>query len=94
MKFLSFNYKGVVIPSKKYSITRLVFSNKPDIIFFQETMGNRSYVSSLLESLLKQWIFSCMDTKGHFVRLKMGWNPKKVKIQNLWGLECVIGECV
>jgi hypothetical protein len=57
-------------------------------------MGSSSDVSHLLETLLKYWIFTCMDANGHSGGLAMGWNPKKVKIQNLWGLESVIGDDV
>jgi hypothetical protein len=64
MKFLSFNCRGVVSPSKKLSLKWLVDSNHPDIIFLQETMGMSSYVFSILEYLLNNWSFSSMDTRG------------------------------
>jgi exonuclease III len=61
MKFLSFNCRGVASPSKKYSMKRMVESIRPNLILFQETMGEDEEIVRLLESLFKQWIFLGVD---------------------------------
>lgn len=38
-------------PSKKRALKRLIDLKKPDIIFLQETLGNGSNISFLLESM-------------------------------------------
>jgi exonuclease III len=91
MKFLSFNCKGVVSPSKKFALHRMVESTQPDLILPQETMGEASLVTFLLEVVLKQWNFIDVDSKGRSGGLAMGWNTRTIKILNSRGFDSGIG---
>jgi hypothetical protein len=64
MKVLLFNCRGVVIPSKKISLHRLLESTQPNILMLQETLGDAILVVPLLEKLFKGWNFIGLDAKG------------------------------
>jgi hypothetical protein len=76
MKFFSFNCRGVVSPSKKISLHRLVELSHPDLILLQETLGETALVITLLEGLLKQWKFIGIDLKGHWEDWLWDGTPK------------------
>jgi exonuclease III len=64
MKIMSLNCKGLVIPLKKISLKRLIFSNQSDLVLLQETMAFESVVVQLLENILPLWIFVGLDASN------------------------------
>lgn len=52
MKIVSFNYRGLVSPSKKSSLKILMESLDPKIIFLQETLGDSMSIKGAMESLM------------------------------------------
>jgi len=87
MKILSYNCRGVEIPHKKYDLYRLVELNYPNIIFLQETMGEEAIVILWLEAIFKNLNFLGSYARGRYGGLVIGWNPKKIKLINSWGIE-------
>jgi exonuclease III len=51
MKILSFNYKGLEIPHKKFSLKRLVSLHQPDVVLFQETLADEVSATKTLSTL-------------------------------------------
>jgi exonuclease III len=91
MKILSFNCRGVVRLSNFFPLKWLIKINQPDIIFLQETMGAGIELTDILEKLLKNWNFSSMEGCTHSGILAMGWNPKLIKVVNIWGFDLCMG---
>jgi hypothetical protein len=89
MKILSFNYRGVASPVKKYSLKRLVESSRPDIITYSRNNGGVKDIVRLCITF-KHWNFIGVDANGHLGDLAIGWN-QKVKILNSWGFESGMG---
>jgi hypothetical protein len=63
---------GVESPSKKLDLHRLVELSQLNVLFLQETLGNRDVISLLLGSLLKSWNFVGMDAIGRLGGLIIG----------------------
>jgi len=91
MKTLSFNCRGVLRPSKKISLHRLVESTQPNILMLQETLGDAILVVPLLEKIFKGWNFIKLDAKGHSRGFSMGWRSSSIKIVNSWGFDSRLG---
>jgi len=91
MKVLSLNYRGVVGPSNKTSLKRLVESHQLDVLMLQETLGAGENVSLLLESLFPHRCFIGLDARGRLRGLAIGWNQIKIKLINSWGFDSGLG---
>ena len=72
MKFISFNYKGLVNPSKKSSFKHLVQSVELDLIFLQETLGDWEVVKASLKGLLRGRLFETTIARVRFGVLALG----------------------
>jgi len=84
MKMLSFNYRGLASPDKKLAMRRLFLSEPFDILFLQETLGQGSVVTHLLESWLLGWSFHALDASRHSGGLALGVNNRSIRICNIW----------
>jgi exonuclease III len=91
MKILSLNCRGLVSPTKKSSLKRLVVVIALDVIFLQETMGVSELVVAFLESLLPGWSFAVVDAKGQSGGLATSWCLKHCNCEQIWGFESGIG---
>jgi hypothetical protein len=69
----------------------LVESNQPDIIFLQETLGDRPTVVKVLETLFKNWSFAGTDSRGQSGGLEIGWNTHTIKLKNSWEFDSGLG---
>jgi hypothetical protein len=91
MEILSLNCSGVVSPSKKSVLQRLVELNQPDIIVLQETLGDEAVFTPFLETTLKRWNFICTSARGRSRGLTIEWKSSKIKILSSWSCELVLG---
>jgi hypothetical protein len=64
MKCMSFNCRGLVGSLKKPALKRVIFSEHPDVLLLQETLGEGEEVKSRLELLLPGWKFETLDALG------------------------------
>jgi hypothetical protein len=87
MKLMSFNCRGLVSPSNKFTLHKLVDLSQSNIILLQETLGDGAFVTHILEGLLEGWNFCALDAKGILRGLVVGWQSRSVKLQNYWGLD-------
>jgi hypothetical protein len=55
MIILFLNVRGLVIPSRRLALARLVKVNKHDVILLQESMGEGKQLMEYLGKLLKGW---------------------------------------
>jgi len=91
MIFSSWNCRGLTSKPKKLALREWLLSSKSDIIFLQETLGRGSEVELVLNSLLKGWKFSAIDSTGHSGGLAIGFREGRIKVLNQWGTKQVIG---
>lgn len=63
MKFLSFNCRGLVSPSKELALKIFVESIDPKSIF-QEALDDSVSIKECLKSFLKGWPFEALDARG------------------------------
>jgi len=91
MKIMSFNCRGLAGPLKRPALRRVIDIDHPDVLLLQETLGEMGEVKSKLEGMLPGWVFVCLDVRGRSGGLATGWNTRSVKIENVWGMESVIG---
>lgn len=82
MKWISLNCRGLASNSKKLALKLLMSSDKIDIIFLQETLGNSVNIINTLEGMFKDWDFFAVDGRGRFGGLTLGVNCKSIKILN------------
>lgn len=85
MKILSFNCRGLGSFNKKLPMSKLLLSEPFDILFLQETLGQGSVITHLLESWLLGCTFHALDATGHYVGLALGVNNHSIRICNTWG---------
>jgi exonuclease III len=91
MKIMSFNCRGLAGAHKKSALKRVVYTEHPDILLLQETLGVGEEVKTSLERLLPGWVFTTVDASGRSGGLATGWNSQKVQVLNSWGLDSGIG---
>jgi hypothetical protein len=91
MKILSFNCHGLVNPTNKSSLRRLIDQTSPKVILLQETLGASVTVTKSLENLLPGWSFAVMDARARSGGLATGWKNESCKLENVWGLALGIG---
>jgi len=91
MKVMSFNCRGLVGPPKKSALRRVVSLECPDVLLLQETLGVGEEVRMKLEIWFSRWHFEALDVKGRSGGLVVGWDERKVKVLNLWGMDSVLG---
>ena len=48
-------------------------------------------VKARLEGWLLGWTFEMLDVRGRSGGLAVGWNERKIKPLNFWGMESVLG---
>lgn len=54
-------------------------------------MGTRENVKKALESWLSGWVFEIVDAAGKSRDLAIGWLTKKIRCENIWGIQSGIG---
>ena len=91
MKILSFNCRGLAGPGKKSAFIRVLTLEHPDVILLQETLGVGEVIQEKLESWIPGWSFVSLDVRGRSGGLAVGWNNRRVKLNNAWGSEGVLG---
>jgi len=91
MKIMSFNCRGLAGPLKRPALRRVIDLEHPDILMLQETLGEMEAVKSKLEAMMPGWVFHCLDVRGRSGGIATGWNPRTVKIVNVWGMDSVLG---
>ena len=64
MIVMTLNCRGLASTPKKLVICRLIEEQFLDVIFVQETMCDGSLLAIALESMLKDWDFVSVDSKG------------------------------
>eukprot|EP00253_Pinus_taeda_P019452 PITA_19452 len=90
MIILSYNCRGLASQPKKLALKELVRSNKPDIIFLQETLGKGEEVTGCLNKILPDWSFHVLDSNGHSGGVALGFNSKVLREISSWGWENVL----
>ena len=91
MKIMSFNCRGLAGPLKRPALRRVIDIEHPDVLLLQETLGEVDAIKRKLEGMLLGWVFECLDVRGRSGGLATRWNPKTVKLGNVWGMELVLG---
>jgi len=91
MKIMSFNCRGLAGPLKRPALRRVIDLEHPDVLLLQETLGEMGAVKARLEGMLPGWTFECLDVRGRSGGLATGWNTRSIRIENVWGMESVIG---
>jgi len=91
MKIMSFNCRGLAGPLKRPALRRVLDLEHPDVLMLQETLGEMEAVKSKLEGMLPGWVFQCLDVRGRSGGIATGWNTRTVKIENVWGMDSVLG---
>jgi len=69
----------------------VIDNEHPDVLMLQETLGEVDAIKNKLEGMLPGWVFECLDVRGRSGGLATGWNPKSIKMGNVWGMESVLG---
>jgi len=64
MKCLSFNCRDLASLDKKLALKRVCPSERIDVIFLQETLGERSLLNFFLLIFLPDWDFHFLDVRG------------------------------
>ena len=82
---------GLESCQKKLSLKRILLVQNPDIILLQETMGTGAAVTTLLNSVVRNFYFLAHNEKGHSGGLTIGWNLSSVKCINSWNLSFGMG---
>ena len=72
MIVMTLNCRGLASTPKKLAICRLIEEQFLDVIFVQETMCDGSLLVIALESMLKDWDFVSVDSKGRLGGLLLG----------------------
>jgi len=72
MIVMTLNCRGLASAPKKLAICRLIEEQFLDVIFVQETMCDGSLLVIALESMLKDWDFVSVDSKGRLGGLLLG----------------------
>jgi len=91
MKCLSFNYRGLANPEKKLTLKRLCLSERFNVIFLQETLGEGRLVKILLMSFLPNWDFHFLDVMGRSGGCALRINKRTLNLYNAWGGEGFLG---
>jgi hypothetical protein len=76
MLILSLNLRGVEGASKKLALKEFLFSVKPDIVFFQETMVDHLRAKHFFLKACPSWNYVAMDSSRLSRGLLLGWNPR------------------
>ena len=74
MKYLSFNFRGLGGIPKKRAIHYHLQDQKPNVIFFQETMCTSNILVDFLTSFLVGWNFYGVDSVIQSKGLIIEWN--------------------
>ncbi len=85
MKLLSSNFQGIASPEIKLALRRLLKFEHIDVVFLQETLGLAEAITHHLESMLPGWFFQALDVNGHSGGIVLGYNPRSIKLCNIWG---------
>ena len=64
MIVMTLNCRGLASKPTKLAICRLVSDQSVDVLFLQETMGDRVLFAGNMELLLPKWTFYFVDAKG------------------------------
>jgi hypothetical protein len=84
MVFLTLNCKGMVHPSIKLSLKRLVENIKPFIIMLQETMTDREKITHELSKLFSNRDLYVVDVIGRLGGNVTRWNKFSFTLTNYW----------
>lgn len=90
MRLYSLNVRGMAKPSKKQAILRLISSNHLEILMFQENMMDGTKLVKELHSLLPDWVFRLVNTKGLLGRLITSWKASYWSLNNSWDMDSVL----
>ena len=66
MIIMTLNCRGLASNPKKLAVRRLIDEQGVDVLFLQETMGDRVILVDELETMLKEWKFVSVDAKAKF----------------------------
>jgi len=91
MKCLSFNYRGLASLDKKLALQRLCKSERLDVIFLQETLGDENLINIVLKKFLLDWDFLFLDVRGRSGGFIMGLNNRSIRLENAWDGEGFFG---
>jgi exonuclease III len=91
MKLLSYNYWGLLNPSKKSTLKRLVNLHQLDAIFLQETLVDERTATQALLSLFPGWDFLGLDAHGRSGVLLIGCISQKINLLNSWASDSCLG---
>jgi hypothetical protein len=81
MILISLNIRGVGGLLKLPTIRRLFSNNKPDIIFFQETLVSAEKARKFMCSIFPDWMTTVVSSVGTYGGLLVSWNPNIFDLQ-------------
>lgn len=91
MKWHSYNYKGLSIPSKKLALKWLLNCVPSDMILLQENLVPFEQIVRTLQSILLGWHLQDLDAAGRSGGLDIGINPLSIKVISSWGGQGFLG---
>jgi len=62
-----------------------------DVLFLQETINLIDLVIPVLESPVPRWQFHALDVRGRSSGIAFGFNPRTIRLLNVWGRNGCIG---